>query len=121
MSVSLPPDPETRLSMSSLWPAYLSLTSDELLIGNDAKPKHRGFGFIEFQETADALDAVDNMHLNEINGRRLKVNLAQARSGKKLLGSNRAVWEDAAWLKEHAIDQSTADVRIWPSDPNTCS
>lgn len=52
----------------------------------------------------DALDAVDNMHQNELNGRRLKVNLAKAKSGKNMLGTNRAVWEDQAWLKEHEID-----------------
>lgn len=31
--------------------------------------QHRGFGFVTFQQNVDALDAVDNMHLNELNGR----------------------------------------------------
>lgn len=33
------------------------------------KKQHRGFGFVTFSINADALDAVDNMHLNELNGR----------------------------------------------------
>lgn len=44
------------------------------------------------------------MNLNELNGRRIRVHLAKQKGGKNLLGSHRAVWEDQAWLKEHAVD-----------------
>jgi len=64
-------------------------------------PPHRGFGFIEFQYASDALDAVDNMHLNQINGRVLKVNLSKPKAGADKFGTNRAVWEDQEWLKEN--------------------
>jgi peptidyl-prolyl isomerase E (cyclophilin E) len=31
--------------------------------------KHRGFGFVEFEEREDAADAIDNMHNAELCGR----------------------------------------------------
>jgi peptidyl-prolyl isomerase E (cyclophilin E) len=31
--------------------------------------KHRGFGFVEFEERGDAADAIDNMHNAELCGR----------------------------------------------------
>lgn len=31
--------------------------------------RHRGFGFVTFSQNEDALDAIDNMHLNELDGR----------------------------------------------------
>ena len=30
---------------------------------------NRGFGFVTFSQNSDALEAIDNMHLNELNGR----------------------------------------------------
>ena len=39
--------------------------------------KHRGFAFVTFASSADAQDAIDNMDLNELKGRVLKVNLAR--------------------------------------------
>lgn len=115
VSVQLPKDPSERERQQHQVNWFLRVhTADHLLAcaplaGPGAKRRHRGFGFVEFQEVADALDAVDNMHLNEINGKRLRVNLAQAKTGKSMLGTKRAVWEDQAWLKEHAVD--AADVR----------
>jgi len=40
-------------------------------------PKHRGFAFITFSSQADAQDAIDNMDLNELKGKVLRVNLAR--------------------------------------------
>ncbi|GAA97908.1 uncharacterized protein L969DRAFT_89740 [Mixia osmundae IAM 14324] len=68
-----------------------------------SKPEqHRGFGFVEFREANDALDAMDNMHQNEMLGRTIKVTLAKPSKGQQNLGSNRAIWEDEAWLKDNA-------------------
>ena len=39
--------------------------------------KHRGFGFVEYEDKADATDAIDNMHNAELYGRVLRVNYAQ--------------------------------------------
>ncbi|OCH94981.1 RNA-binding domain-containing protein [Obba rivulosa] len=64
--------------------------------------KHRGFGFVTFASPADAQDAIDNMDLNELNGRVLKVSLARPlRVPLQGLG-NRALWESEEWLKQYA-------------------
>jgi peptidyl-prolyl isomerase E (cyclophilin E) len=39
--------------------------------------KHRGFAFVTYSSTEDAQDAIDNMDMNELQGRVLKVNLAR--------------------------------------------
>ncbi|RKP26828.1 hypothetical protein SYNPS1DRAFT_6453, partial [Syncephalis pseudoplumigaleata] len=41
------------------------------------KESHRGFGFVEFVESADAQAAIDNMHLSELYGRTIKVTIAK--------------------------------------------
>ncbi|CAG8602989.1 15287_t:CDS:2, partial [Dentiscutata heterogama] len=50
--------------------------------------QHRGFGFIEFEEAADAQAAIDNMNLSELYGKVIKVNLARPMRIKE--GSMRA-------------------------------
>lgn len=42
-----------------------------------AEEKHKGFGFVTFASSADAQDAIDNMDLNELRGKVLRVNLAR--------------------------------------------
>ena len=39
--------------------------------------KHKGYGFVTFASPADAQDAIDNMDLNELRGKVLRVNLAR--------------------------------------------
>lgn len=70
VDVQLPPDPSQR------------------------KP-HRGFAFLTYTDAESALDAIDNMHLNELpdpsnKGKTLKVNTAKAPKGQSLAGSNKA-------------------------------
>jgi peptidyl-prolyl isomerase E (cyclophilin E) len=38
--------------------------------------KHKGFGFVEFQDEQDAASAIENMHGAELAGRVLRVNAA---------------------------------------------
>jgi len=65
--------------------------------------KHRGFGFVTFGSPADAQDAIDNMNLNELRGRVLKVNLARPMKGVLQAGAgNRAIWETEEWLQRYA-------------------
>ena len=55
-----------------------------------AESKHRGFAFVTFSSAADAQDAIDNMDLNELNGRVIKVNLARPMKGPMQQAGNRA-------------------------------
>ncbi|PPQ85351.1 hypothetical protein CVT25_000642 [Psilocybe cyanescens] len=65
-------------------------------------PKHRGFAFVTYTSSADAQDAIDNMDMNELKGRVLKVNLARPmKTAAANLSGNRAIWESEEWLKEH--------------------
>jgi peptidyl-prolyl isomerase E (cyclophilin E) len=73
-----------------------------------ATGKHRGFGFVEFEEKEDAAAAIDNMHNAEIYGRILKVNYAQP---MKIKGgdkgwSHQPVWADAdEYLAEQQAEE----------------
>jgi len=64
--------------------------------------KHRGFAFVTYASSADAQDAIDNMDLNEMGGKVLKVNLARPMKGQLQAGGNRAVWESEEWLQQYA-------------------
>ncbi|KAL4266660.1 Nucleotide-binding alpha-beta plait domain superfamily protein [Pleurotus pulmonarius] len=63
--------------------------------------KHRGFAFVTFSSGADAQDAIDNMDLNELRGRVLKVNLARPIKAQVQPGQNRAIWESEEWLQTY--------------------
>lgn len=80
--------------------------------------RHRGFAFVTFTSQADAQDAIDNMDMNELEGRVLKVSLARPLKGPVQGAGNRAgssyirfkctrylssglVWETEEWLQEH--------------------
>ena len=53
-------------------------------------PKHKGFGFVTFTSPSDAQDAIDNMDLNELKGRVIRVNLARPIKVQLQANSNRA-------------------------------
>ncbi|TFK76411.1 RNA-binding domain-containing protein [Pluteus cervinus] len=63
--------------------------------------KHRGFAFVTFGSAQDAQDAIDNMDLNELKGKVIKVSLARPMRGPIQPLGNRAVWESEEWLKQH--------------------
>ncbi|KAI9070384.1 RNA-binding domain-containing protein [Trametes sanguinea] len=63
--------------------------------------KHRGFAFVTYSSSADAQDAIDNMDLNEINGRVIRVNLARPMKGPLQPQGNRAIWESEEWLQKY--------------------
>mmetsp|Transcript_9356 Transcript_9356/g.41058 ORF Transcript_9356/g.41058 Transcript_9356/m.41058 type:complete len:135 (+) Transcript_9356:16-420(+) len=64
--------------------------------------KHRGFGFVTFEETEDAAEAMDNMHDTELYGKVLRCNYAQPRAikGGNQGWSAQPVWADADKYKE---------------------
>ncbi|KAH0483914.1 MAG: uncharacterized protein KVP18_004174 [Porospora cf. gigantea A] len=55
--------------------------------------KHKGFGFVEFEEEDDADEAIANMHDAELYGQVLTVNKAHAPRGKTDARS-KPVWAD---------------------------
>ncbi|KAG6909690.1 hypothetical protein DXG01_015891 [Tephrocybe rancida] len=59
---------------------------------NQDDGKHRGFAFVTYSSSADAQDAIDNMDLNELRGKVIKVNLARPMKTPLQLGGNRAEW-----------------------------
>jgi RNA recognition motif-containing protein len=62
---------------------------------------HRGFGYIEFEDPADAAEAVDNMDQSELFGRVIKVSAAKPqKNANEGLGSKTAVWEQ---VKKNSI------------------
>ncbi|RDB21109.1 Peptidyl-prolyl cis-trans isomerase E [Hypsizygus marmoreus] len=63
--------------------------------------KHRGFAFVTYSSSADAQDAIDNMDLNELRGKVIKVNLARPMKGPVQPSGNRAIWESEEWLQHN--------------------
>ncbi|PHH93174.1 hypothetical protein CDD83_10723 [Cordyceps sp. RAO-2017] len=75
----------------------------------DPADSHRGFAYVEFEDYADAEEAIDNMDQSEFFGRILKVTHAKApKNADEGLGSKKAVWEQEGWLAEHAGGQDVA-------------
>jgi len=68
-----------------------------------AESKHRGFAFVTYSSAADAQDAIDNMDLNELQGRVIKVNLARPMKGPMQQAGNRAIWETEEWLTTNTL------------------
>ncbi|KAK7417169.1 hypothetical protein QQX98_004772 [Neonectria punicea] len=76
---------------------------------NSTEP-HRGFAYVEYEDAADAKEAIDNMDQSEFFGRVLKVSQAKApKSADEGLGSKTAVWEKEGWLAEHAAEDAPPD------------
>ncbi|CAO1615001.1 unnamed protein product [Sympodiomycopsis kandeliae] len=76
----------------------------QITLGQQSRGAHRGFGFLVFSNDQEAQDAIDNMHLNQLAGRILNVNIAKPlKAGTTPSGfNNRPVWEDEEWIKKYA-------------------
>ncbi|KIY43425.1 RNA-binding domain-containing protein [Fistulina hepatica ATCC 64428] len=70
-------------------------------VRQESESKHRGFAFVTYSSSGDAQDAIDNMDLNELRGRVIKVNLARPVKGLVQGAGNRAVWESEEWLQRN--------------------
>lgn len=67
---------------------------------------HRGFGYVEFEASSDAKEAIDNMDQSELFGRVIKVAAAKPqKESNEGLGSRIAVWEQQGWLEKHAVSE----------------
>ncbi|KAL6855155.1 hypothetical protein ACO1O0_006293 [Amphichorda felina] len=72
----------------------------------NATDPHRGFAYVEFEDSTDAKEAIDNMNQAEFFGKILKVSQAKApKSAEEGLGSKTAVWEQEGWLAKHAAEE----------------
>ncbi|KAL6754007.1 nuclear cap-binding protein [Haematococcus lacustris] len=76
-----------------------------------ATGKHRGFGFVDYEDKDDAAAAIDNMHNAELLGRVLKVNFAmpmKIKGGDKGW-SHQPIWADAdTYMAELEAEQELA-------------
>lgn len=69
----------------------ISLPKPELPSSTDP---HRGFGYVEFELSEDAKEAIDNMDQSELYGRVIKVAAAKPqKDSNEGLGSKTAIWE----------------------------
>jgi len=67
---------------------------------------HRGFGYVEFEDPADAKEAIDNMDQAELFGRVIKVSMSKPqKNANEGLGSKTAIWEQEGWLAENAVSE----------------
>lgn len=83
---------EVQIPLAQTAPAY----------DQNSNQKHRGFAFVTYTSSGDAQDAIDNMDLNELRGRVLRVSLARPQKLTAALSGNKAVWESEEWLKQYA-------------------
>ncbi len=61
---------------------------------------HKGFAYVEFEDSADAKEAIDNMDQAEFFGRTLKVSQAKApKSAQEGLGSKTAIWDQVRYIR----------------------
>lgn len=68
-----------------------------------AKGNHKGFGFVEFEETEDAAAAIDNMEGAELFGKVIRCGYAKPLTKVGSEG-NKAVWTSEEWL-ENSLEE----------------
>ncbi|KAI1101913.1 hypothetical protein F4804DRAFT_314625 [Jackrogersella minutella] len=81
----------------------------------NATEPHRGFAYVEYEDTEDAKEAIDNMDQSELFARVLRVSAAKPpKSTEAGLGSKTAIWEQEGWLAEHAVSEEDHAVAAVP-------
>lgn len=71
--------------------------------------KHRGCGFVEFEEEQDANHAIDNMNEAELYGRILTVNLARTPARRPGEGY-KAAWADDTFLQQCFVEKKNSTI-----------
>ncbi|KAI8367308.1 peptidyl-prolyl cis-trans isomerase E [Blakeslea trispora] len=66
----------------------------------DSTAAHKGYGFVEFELPEDCQAAMDNMHLAELYGKVIRVQMAKPHNVTAT--SHRAVWTEESWLQKYA-------------------
>ncbi|QRV96624.1 RNA recognition motif protein [Ceratobasidium sp. AG-Ba] len=70
----------TEDSLNQSFSQYGQIT-DSIVMRDRETGRSRGFGFVTYTSQAEADAAIQNMNEQELDGRRLKVNLANQRTG----------------------------------------
>lgn len=70
---------------------------------------NRGFAFLEFSDPKDAQAAIDNMHLNELEGKTLRLNIAKAINRAAVIDPKRAIWTQEGYAQEYGDEKETND------------
>lgn len=65
--------------------------------------KHKGFGFVEYEEYEDCLHAIDNMNDSEIYGKVIRVSFAKAQKIKE--GYHKPIWTVEGYNNTLTADQ----------------
>ncbi|CEM19013.1 unnamed protein product [Vitrella brassicaformis CCMP3155] len=65
---------------------------------------HRGFGFVEFEDEGDALEAIDNMNESELYGKVITVNKSRAPQNAKTGRATRPVWADDIFYRKRMAE-----------------
>ena len=93
----------------------VSLPKPELPSSTDL---HRGFGYVEFEDAADAKEAIDNMDQSELYGRVIKVAMARpdqkrdGEGGTGNLGNQTAIWEQVS-ISRCRVDDCAGKGSSW--------
>lgn len=83
---------------------------------------HRGFAFVEFEDSDDAAEAIFNMDGGELMGRTIRVSLAQPNQVSKFSSTSEAVWKSDEWFQTHmgGKDEATKESeRVQAQDAKT--
>ena len=78
------------------------------------KGSHRGFAFVEMEESEDASEAIFNMDGAELLSRTIRVSLAQPNQMNKLhqttrAAHNTAIWNSDEWFQQQQQQESQKD------------
>jgi RNA recognition motif-containing protein len=72
---------------------------------------HKGFAYVEYEDSADAKEAIDNMDQSEFFGRVIKVSPARApKSADEGLGSKKAIWEQVSCFPQGFVLSRELDI-----------
>lgn len=73
--------------------------------------RHKGFGFVEYEDADDASEAIFNMDGADLMGRTIRVSMAQMNQLNKLSNatSQQAIWSSDEWFQQHVAGQPTPE------------
>jgi RNA recognition motif-containing protein len=81
----------TDASLRTLFSTYGNVTSATILTDRETG-RSRGFGFVEMDDDAAALAAIQALNGHNLDGRSLNVNEARPREARQGGGGNRPRW-----------------------------